>query len=64
MSWVTTAPSCARVGLQPQKLLLQPVADDRVDRAERLVHQQHGRVGGERPGHADPLALAAGELSG
>ena len=30
--------------------------------AERLVHQQHRRVGGERPGHADALALAAGEL--
>ena len=46
----------------PQELVLQPVPRDRVDRAERLVHQQHRRVGGERPGHADPLALAAGEL--
>ena len=52
----------AQLALQPQELVLQPVADDRVDRAERLVHQQHRRVGGERAGHADPLALAAGEL--
>ena len=29
---------------------------------ERLVHQQHGRVGGQRPGDADPLPLTAGEL--
>ena len=36
--------------------------DDRVDRAEGLVHQQHGRVGGQGPGHANPLLLAAGEL--
>ena len=50
------------VGLQPQELLLQPAAHDRVDGGERLVHQQHHRVGGERPGHPDPLALAAGEL--
>ena len=48
--------------LQPQELLLQPVAHDRVDGAERLVHQQHQRVGGQRAGHADPLPLAAGEL--
>ena len=38
------------------------VAGDRVDRAEGLVHQHQRRVGGERPGHADALALAAGEL--
>ena len=52
----------AELALQPQELVLQPAADHRVDRAERLVHQQHGRVGGQGPGHADPLTLAAGEL--
>ena len=50
--------------LQPAELLLEPRAHHRVDRAERLVHQQHRRIRGERPGHADPLPLAAGELVG
>ncbi len=53
-----------QLGLEPQELLLQARTDDRVDRAERLVHQQHGRVGGERAGHADALLLPAGELEG
>ena len=52
----------AELVLESQELVLQPATHDRVDRAERLVHQQHGRVGRERPGHADALALAAGEL--
>ena len=52
----------AELALEPQELVLQPAADHRVDGAERLVHQQHRRVGGERPGHADALPLAAGEL--
>ena len=50
--------------LQPEELVLQARAGDRVDGAERLVHQQDGRVGGERTRHADPLALPAGELRG
>ena len=33
-----------------------------VERAERLVEQQHLRVDGERPGQRHPLPLAAGEL--
>ena len=48
--------------VQPAQLLLQPGARDRVERAERLVHQQHRRVGGECPREPDALALAAGEL--
>ena len=64
MSWVTNTIVLRTLGLQPQELRLQPVADDRVDGAERLVHQQHRRVGGQRPGHADALPLAAGELGG
>jgi hypothetical protein len=48
--------------LQPQELVLQPLAVDRVDCAERLVHEHHGRVGRERARHADALALPAGEL--
>ena len=46
-----------------EELVLQPRAHDRVDRAERLVHQQHRRVGGQRAGDADALPLAAGELA-
>ena len=52
----------AELLLQPQELVLQPHPDHRVDRAERLVHQQHRRVRRERARHADPLPLAAGEL--
>ena len=48
--------------LQGEQLVLESGPHDRVDRAERLVHQQHRRVGGEGAGHADPLLLAAGQL--
>ena len=34
--------------LEVQQLLLQTQPHDRIDRAERLVHQQHRRIGGER----------------
>jgi hypothetical protein len=50
--------------LQPQELVLQALAGDGVDRAERLVHEHHGRVAGQGAGDADALALAAGELRG
>jgi hypothetical protein len=52
----------AHLLLQPQELRLQPLAHHRVHGGERLVHEQHRRVGGERPGDAGPLALAAREL--
>ena len=54
----------AQLLLQPQELVLQARAHDRVDRAERLVHQHQRRVRGERAREADALALAAGELRG
>ena len=38
------------------------VAGDRIEGAERLVHQHHGRVRRERAREADPLALSAREL--
>ena len=53
----------AEVALEPLELLLERAAADGVDGAERLVHQQHGRVGGERAGDADALLLAARELA-
>ncbi len=46
--------------LQREELVLQPCAVDRVDRAERLVHQHQRRVCGERTRDADALALPAG----
>ena len=52
----------AQLLLQAQELVLEPRAHDRVDRAERLVHQHQRRVRGERAREADALALAAGEL--
>ena len=62
MSWVTKTTVLRTLRLQAQELVLQPLAVDRVDRAERLVHQHQRRVGRQRPGHADALALAAREL--
>jgi hypothetical protein len=48
--------------LKPEELVLEPVPVDRVDRPERLVHQHQRRIHGKRSCHADPLALATGEL--
>ena len=53
----------AEVALEALELLLERAAADGVDGAERLVHQQHGRVGGERAGDPDALLLAARELA-
>ena len=50
--------------LQPEELRLQPLTDDGVDGGERLVHEQHGRIGGQRAGDAGPLPLTAGQLRG
>ena len=50
--------------LQAQELVLQALAVDRVDGAERLVHEHQRRVGGQGARHAHALALAAGELRG
>lgn len=50
--------------LELEQLVLHLPADERVERGERLVHQQHVRVGRERPGEADALAHPARELRG
>ena len=47
-----------------QQLLLQDFARLRVERGERLVHQQDRRIDGERAHQADALLHAAGELIG
>jgi hypothetical protein len=50
--------------VQPPVVLAERVAGERVERAERLVHQHDRRLGRERPGQADALAFAAGKLAG
>ena len=62
MSWVTNTIVFRRRSWISRNWSCSRAAHDRVDGGERLVHQHHGRVGGQRAGHADPLALAAGEL--
>src|SRR5437879_59962 len=44
--------------------LLEFEAGDGIERGERLVEEEQGRVGGEGAGDADALFLSAGELSG
>ena len=61
-SWVTKivvtwTSSCRRRSQRAQLL-----AHARVERAERLVEQQHLRLDRERAGERHALALAAGEL--
>ena len=50
--------------LQAQQFGLHFAADDRVQRRERLVHQQDRRVGGQRPRQADALLQAARKFVG
>ena len=64
MSWVTMHDRLAHGRLEGEQVVLQPRPHDRVDGAVRLVHQQDRRVGGERPGHAGTLLLAAGQRGG
>ena len=37
----------AHLGLEAEELVLEPVARDRIEGAEGLVHQHHRRIGGE-----------------
>ena len=48
--------------LDRQQVLLRLGADDRIERAERFVHEQERRLGRERPRDADALLLAAREF--
>ena len=54
-----------RAALVPDahQLVLQGGARERVQRAERLVHQQHLRVHGQAARHRHALAHAAGQLA-
>ena len=50
--------------LQRFEFLLHLLAQFEVERAERLVEQQHLGLVHQRTGQSDPLLLAAGELRG
>ena len=52
----------AHLPLHPLQLELHLLAELEVQRAERLVEQQHLRLVDDGPGQRDPLALAAGQL--
>src|SRR5581483_6577393 len=52
----------ARLPLEADHLVLHVAADERIERAERLVVQHHLRVDGERAGKTDALLHPAGEL--
>ena len=54
----------AHLGLDPLELDLHLPAQLQVERAERLVEQQHLRAVDQRAGQCDALLLAAGELRG
>ena len=59
MSWVTSTMVVLELPLDAEQVVLRLGADDRVERAERLVHQQHLGRRGQRARHADALLLAA-----
>ena len=62
MLWVTKMKVLRSTGAQPQQVLLELAARLLVDGRERLVHQQHLGIDGERAGQADALAHAARQL--
>jgi hypothetical protein len=55
-------PDLADGTLNPLQLDLHLLAELQIERAQRLVEQEHLRVVDERPCEANPLALATGEL--
>ena len=61
-SWVTNRIVFLVRRVDVEQFGLQRLARLRVERAERLVHQQHGGVDGQRAGDADALLHAAGKL--
>ena len=64
IEWVTNTTVFCGLIPQPQQLLVEMIADDLVERAERLVHQQQLRIEGERARDRHALLHAAGQLPG
>ena len=63
MLWVTKTIVLPRLRPEPQEQQVHLVAGERVERAEGLVHQQHGGVLRERPHDRGALLHAARELA-
>ena len=64
IEWVTKTIAVGRSLPDAQQLELQDLARLRIDRRERLVHQQHVRLDGERARQPAALLHAAGHLIG
>ena len=64
MSCVTSTTVAPQRRLQPLEFGVQLGLRDRIERAERLVHQQQLRIGRQRARQADALTLATGQLIG
>ena len=62
MSCVTIMHRLAQTVLDAAELAVQLGTRDRIERAERLVHQENRRIDRQRPRNADALPLAAREL--
>ncbi len=62
-SWVTNTVVSPSRSCRPRSQPRQFLAHLGVERAERLVEQEHARLDGQRPGERDALALAAGKLA-
>ena len=62
MSWVIMIVVSPSLSMQRAKIIAERVAGQGIERAERLVHQHDARFRRQRPGDADALALAAGQL--
>ena len=56
MLWVTMHDRRRGAVPEPQQLEVEPLAAQRIERAERLVEQQDRGLERERPGERDPLA--------
>ncbi len=54
----------AELAVQPDDLVLHVAPDERVERGEGLVEEQHLGVAGQRPRQSDALLHATGELVG
>ena len=62
MPWVIISMPTALRRPDVEQRRLHALAGERIERAERLVHQQEARFRGERAGQPDTLAHAAGQL--
>src|SRR5947209_6630883 len=54
--------SFSQLALQREEFALKAGAGERIESAERLVHQENWRIGGKGACDADALALSAGKL--